>query len=58
MVHEPKRSVVEMIRAPPERKERMTAPNICEYCGACLDAGEKCDCREEKAEHSDECSEK
>lgn len=26
----------------------MTAPKICEYCGACLDAGETCDCKESK----------
>ena len=32
----------------------MTAPNVCEHCGACLDAGEKCDCQKEKTEPSEE----
>jgi len=26
----------------------MTAPKVCEYCGACLDAGETCDCKEKE----------
>ena len=30
----------------------MTAPKVCEYCGAYLDAGEPCDCGgAERAEH-------
>lgn len=26
----------------------MTAPKVCVYCGAYLDAGERCDCEEEE----------
>lgn len=35
----------------------MTAPKVCEHCGAYLDAGERCECEEEKKEPSSEDSE-
>lgn len=28
----------------------MTAPKVCVYCGAYLDAGERCECEEEEEE--------
>lgn len=32
----------------------MTAPKICPHCGACLDAGESCDCNQGKKNGSSE----
>lgn len=36
----------------------MTAPRVCEHCGAALDAGEVCDCRDEDDIHDEKEKEK
>lgn len=33
----------------------MTAPKVCENCGAALDAGETCDCRADVEKEDEQC---
>ena len=43
------------VRADDKEDENMTAPKVCENCGAALDAGETCDCRADVEKEDEPC---